>query len=166
VETDQSPIIVEGDEERSPSPSPSPVPVPAPSLLPREDGTTDKEEENRGSLSPPCCCPECSLAYGNLSWEIFSTARPLAPSNQCTKPDRPTAPKPVPLLRRRERSLLRRMIGGDDESNTPPVEKDMSGCIHSKRKRKRISKDTIGSPRPLSSAVQVTLLSPCAAGLW
>jgi hypothetical protein len=164
VETDQPPIIAEGDDERSPSPSPSPSPAPAPSLPRCEDSTRDKEEGHGCSLSPPCCCPECSLVDGNLSWEVFSAARPLTPNSQCTKPDRPTAPKPAPLLRRRERSLLRRMLGGDDECNTPSV-KDMSRCIHSKRKRKRISKDTIGSPRPLSSAAQVTLLSPCTGGL-
>lgn len=163
VETDQPPIIAEGDDERSPLPSPSPSLAPA--LLPRyEDSTRDKEEEHGGSLSPACYCPECSLVDGNISWEVFSAVRPLAQSSQCTKPDRPTAPKPAPLLRRRERSLLRRMLG-DDECNIPSV-KDMSWCIHSKRKRKRISKDTIGSPRPLSSsAAQVTLLSPCTAGL-
>src|SRR6266850_368284 len=160
VETDQPPIMAEGDDERSPPPPPSPSPAPAPSLPRCEDSTRDMEEEHGGSLSPPCYCLECSLVDGNL----FSAARPLAPSSQCTKPDRPTAPKPAPLLRRRERSLLRRMLGGDDECNTPSV-KDMSRCIHSKRKRKRISKDTIGSPRPLLSAAQVTLLSPCTAGL-
>jgi hypothetical protein len=166
VETDQPPIIAEGGDERSPSPlpSPSPSPAPAPSLPCCEDSTRDKEEEHGGSLSPPCYCPECVLVDGNHSWEVFSAARPLAPSSQCTKPDRPTAPKPARLLRRRERSLLRRMLGGDDECNTPSV-KDMSRCIHSKRKRKRISKDTIGSPRPLSSAAQATLLSSCIAGL-
>ena len=150
VETDQPPIIAQGDDERSPSP---PSPAPAPFLPPCGDTATDKEEEKDGSTSLPCYCPECSLADRNLSWEVV---------NQCTKPDRPTSPKPVLLLRRRERSLLRRMLGGYDECNIPPVEKDTSQCTHSKRKRKRISKDTIGSPRPLSSA---TLLSPCGAGL-
>ena len=160
VETDQLPIIADGDGERSPSPSPSP---PQP---PYED-TTGREEETGGSLSPPCRCPECSLAdgNGNLSWEVVSMVRSLAPSSQCTKPVRPTAPKPAPLLRRRERSLLRRMLGGEDERNTPPADKDKSKCIHTKWKRKRISKDAIGSPRPLSSATQVTLLSSCASDL-
>jgi len=145
VETDQPPIITDGDSERSPSPT-----------LPSCEDTVDGDEVTGGSLSPPCYCPACALGDGNLSWEVIGMARTLEPSTQCTKPDRPTAPKPTPLLRRRERSLLRRMLGGGDGCNAPLVEKDTSGCIPSKRKRKRISKDAIGSPRPLSLAGQVT----------
>ena len=153
VETDPPPIITNGDSERSPSPSPTLSPPPT---LPSREDTANGDEETGGSLSPPCYCPACGLGDGNLSWEVIGMARSLEPSSQCTKPGRPTAPKPTPLLRRRERSLLRRMLGGGDECNSPLVEKDMSGCIPSKRKRKRIPKDAIGSPRPLSSAGQMT----------
>ena len=153
VETDPPPIITNGDSERSPSPSPTLSPPPT---LPSREDTANGDEETGGSVSPPCYCPACGLGDGNLSWEVISMARSLEPSSQCTKPGRPTAPKPTPLLRRRERSLLRRMLGGGDECNSPLVEKDTSGCIPSKRKRKRIPKDAIGSPRPLSSAGQMT----------
>lgn len=146
VETDQPPIIItDGDSERSPSPSPSPT-------LPSCEDRVDGDEVTGGSLSPPCYCPACALGDGNLSWEVIGMARTREQSTQCTKPGRPTAPKPTPLLRRRERSLLRRMLGGGDGCNAPLVEKDTSGCIPSKRKRMRISKDAIGSPRPLSLA--------------
>ena len=144
VETDQPPVIPDGDSERSPSPP-----------LPSCEDTADGDEETGGSLSPPCYCPACALGDGNLSWEVVSMTRSLEPSSQCTKPGLPTAPKPTPLLRRRERSLLRRMLGGSDGCNSPLVERDTSGCIPSKRKRKRIPKDAIGSPRPLSSAGQI-----------
>jgi hypothetical protein len=152
VETDQPPIITNGDSERSPfSPTWSPSPT-----LPSCDDTADGDEVTGGSLSPPCYCPACALGDGNLSWKVIGMAPPPEPSTQCTKPGRPTTPKPTPLLRRHERSLLRRMLGGGDGCNPPLVEKDMSGCIPSKRKRKRISKDEIGSPRPLSLVGQVT----------
>jgi hypothetical protein len=148
METDQPPINLDGDSERSPSPP----------LSPCED-TTD--EEKMGT-SPPCYFPEYPWASGNVPWEVVNMAH--APSIHCTKPDRPTVPKPTPLLRRRERSLLRRMLRVDNECKIPPVE-DKSQCILSKRKRKRISKDAIGSPRPLSSVAPVALLSPCTTGL-
>jgi len=153
VETDQPPVILDGDSERSPSPPPTLSLSPT---LPSCEDTIDGDEETGGSLSPPCFCTACALGDGNLSWEVISVTRALTPSIQCTKPGRPTAPKPTPLLRRRERSLLRRMLGGGDECNSSLVEKDKLGCIPSKRKRKRIPKDAIGSPRPLSSAGQMS----------
>ena len=153
VETDPPPIITDADSERSPSPSPTLSPPPTVSS--RED-TVNGDEETGGSLSPPCYCPACGLGDGDLSWEVISMARSLEPSSQRTKPGRPTAPKPTPLLRRRERSLLRRMLGDGDDCNLPLVKKNTPGCIPSKRKRKRIPKDAIGSPRPLSSAGQMT----------
>ena len=152
VETDQPPIITDSDSERSPSPSLTLSPSPT---LPSCEDMVDGDEETGGSLSPPCYCPACALRDGNLSWEVISMACSLEPSSQCTKPGRPTAPKPTPLLRRRERSLLRRMLGGGGECNSPRVEKYTSGCIPSKRKRKRVSKDAIGSPRPLLSTSQI-----------
>lgn len=143
TDADQPSIVIDGCERGSPSPP-----------LPSCEHMTGWEEEAGSSLSPSCDCPEYSLADANLSWELVGTIDTSAPSNQCRKPDRPTAPKPAPLLRRRERSLLQRMLGGDDVSNIFPVENGELRCICPKQKRKRISKEAIGSPRPLSPTSQ------------
>ncbi|KAH9981999.1 hypothetical protein BJV74DRAFT_797646 [Russula compacta] len=143
TDADQPSIMIDGCEHGSPS-------LPLPSCEPM----TGWKEETGDSPSPSYDCPEYSLADANLSWELVGTMDSSALSNQCRKPDRPTAPKPAPLLRRHERSLLRRILGGDDGSNISPVEKGELRCICSKQKRKRISKEAIGSPRPLSPTSQ------------
>ncbi|KAH9960272.1 hypothetical protein BC827DRAFT_1155843 [Russula dissimulans] len=148
LETDQPSIIIDDSDLSSPP------------ALPLCEAIADREEEIEGARSP-CAYPECSLAEANLSWEVISVMESSALSNPSTKPRLPTAPKPVPLLRRRERSLLRRILDGN-KSNAQPIEKDKLWCIYPKQKRKRISKETIGLPRPLLSSSQtVTALPPC-----
>jgi hypothetical protein len=151
VETDQPPIISDECECDSPSLS----------LRSCED-IMDGKVEMEGSLSSPCDCSEseCPLGNANLSWEVINIVDSSAPYTKYTKPDRPSAPKPAPLLRRRERSLLRRLLRGSDVTNAPPAEKDRPQCIHSKRKWKRIPKEAIGSPRPLSPASQAVTILP------
>jgi hypothetical protein len=125
------------------------------------------EEEDLGicSLSSLRGYSECSDTNINLSWEVISDiVSSSSPSNQCSKPDRPTAPKPAPLLWRRERSLLRRMLGsgGHVGALAAGVEKDKRNQIPSpKRERIYFSKEAIGLPRPLSPVSQaVTALHP------
>ncbi|KAF8494868.1 hypothetical protein F5888DRAFT_1805190 [Russula emetica] len=150
IETDQPPIISDECECDSPSPSPR---------LRSCEGIIDGKVEMEGSLSSPCDCSECPLGDANLSWEAINILGSSAPYTQYMKPDRPTAPKPTPLLRRRERSLLRRLLRGSDVTNAPPAE-DRPQCIHSKQKWKRIPKEAIGSPRPLSPASQAVTILP------
>ena len=140
AEPDQLPIIVDKRECDSPSPS-----------LPSCEGILDKKEEMEESLALPRDFLGCPLGNANLSWEVVNVVDSPA-CDQCTKPERPTAPKPTPLLKRRERSLLRRLLGGSDVTNASPAEKNRPRCIHSKRKRKRVPKENIGLPRPLSPA--------------
>jgi hypothetical protein len=149
IETDQPPIISDECEYDSPSPS-----------LRSCEGIIDGKVGMEGSLSSPCDCLEFSLGNANLSWEVINIVDSSTPSTQYTKPDRPTAPKPTPLLRRRERSLLRRLLRGSDVTNAPPAENDRPQCIHSKQKWKRIPKEAIGSPRPLSPASQAVTILP------
>lgn len=147
IETDQPPIT--SDECESDSPSPS---------LHSRECIIGRKEETERSLSSPFDCSECPLGDANLLWEAVNTEGSSAPCIQRTKPERPTAPKPTPLLRRRERSLLRRLLGGD-VINVPLGGRDRQRCIHSKQRRKRIPKEAIGLPRPLSPASQaVTIL--------
>ena len=133
IETDQPPIIID-------SLSPS---------LHSCEGIVDKKEKKE-PLSLPRDFSECPLGDANLSWEVVNIVESSTACNECTKPERPTAPKPMPLLRRHERSLLRRLLGGNDVTNASPVEKDTPWWIHSKQKRKRVPKEDIGLPRPLS----------------
>jgi hypothetical protein len=149
IEADQ-PLII-GDEYECDSPSPS--------LRSCED-IIDGKVEMEGSLSSLCDCSGCPLGHANLSWEVINMMGSSAPYTQYTKPNRPTAPKPTPLLRRRERSLLRRLLRGSDVTNAPPAEKERPQCIHSKQKWKRIPKEAIGSPRPLSSVSQAVTILP------
>ena len=127
----QLPALVDSDQELgSPPASPSPYmdgsPTPTPSWDRLECGSTSADL--------------------NWSWEALSLA------GSCAKPVRPTAPKPAPLLRRHQRSLLRRVLGGGGGgSDTSPAEKNKPWFIPSHmQKRKRISKELIGPPRPLS----------------
>jgi hypothetical protein len=56
--------------------------------------------------------------------------------------------------------LLRCLLRGSDVTNAPPAEKDRPQCIYSKQKWKRIPKEAIGSPRPLSPASQAVTILP------
>jgi hypothetical protein len=139
IETAQPPVMIDICECDSPSPS----------LLSFE-GIVDKKEEMEESPSLSLDFSECRLGDANLSWDVVNAV--VSPAcDKCTKPERPTAPKPAPLLRRRERSLLRRLLGGNDVANVSPAE-NRPRCIHSKQKRKRVPKEKIGLPRPLSPA--------------
>lgn len=149
IEADQP--LINSDECEGDSPSPS--------LRSCED-IIDGKVEMEGSLSSPCDCSECPSGHANLSWEVINIMGSSAPYTQYTKPNRPTAPKPTPLLRRRERSLLRRLLRGSDVTNAPPAEKDKPQCIHSKQKWKRIPKEAIGSPLPLSPVSQAVTILP------
>jgi hypothetical protein len=149
IETDQPPIISDEYECESPSPSPRSC-----------EGIIDGKVEMEGSLSSPCDCSECPLGGANLSWEVINIVGSSAPYTRYAKPDRPTAPKPTPLLRRRESSLLRRLLRSSDVINAPPAEKDRPQCIHSEQKWKCIPKEAIGSPRPLSPASQAVTILP------
>jgi hypothetical protein len=101
-----------------------------------------------GSPTPPSWDHSTSADL-NWSWEALNLANSPSASGLCTKPVRPTAPKPAPLLRRHQRSLLRRVLGGGGGGSD--TEKDKSWFIPSHRqKRKRISKELIGPPRLLS----------------
>ena len=147
IETDQPPII--GDECEYDSPSP-----------PRScEGVIDEREEMEGSLSSPCRSSG-PLGDANLSWEVLDIVGSSVPYTQCMKPERPTSPKPTPLLRRRERSLLRCLLGGNDVNNAPPAEKHRPQCIHSYQKWKHVPKEAIGLPRPLSPASQAVTILP------
>jgi hypothetical protein len=150
IETDQPPIISDAYERDSPSPS----------LHSCED-TISKKEIMEEPLSPPCDCSGYPLGDANLSWEVINIVGSSAPCTQCTKPRRPTAPKPTPLLRRRERSLLRRLLGSNDATNATPGEKGKLRCIYSKQKQKCVPKEAIGLPRPLSAASQSVNIIPC-----
>ena len=102
------------------------------------------------------CTPAPSWEGGtsadlNSSWEALSLASSPSAGGVSMKPVPPTAPKPGPLLRRHQRSLLRRVLGGMRGGNDTSTERDKSWCVPShKQKRKRISKEVIGAPRPLS----------------
>ena len=109
------------------------------------------KEEDRGE-SPSLLCDGSeylSTTDVNFSWEVISgdmvNSNSTSSSIQCLKPDRPMAPKPAPLLRRRERSLLRRMLGGGGH---------ISALAAEKVKSKRLTKEVIGPPRPLSPVSQ------------
>ena len=149
IEADQP--LINSDECEGDSPSPSPRSC---------EDIIDGKVEMEGSLSSPCDCSECPSGHANLSWEVINIMGSSAPYTQYTKPNRPTAPKPTPLLRRRERSLLRRLLRGSDVTNAPPAEKDKPQCIHSKQKWKRIPKEAIGSPLPLSPVSQAVTILP------
>ena len=137
IEIDQPPVMIDICECDSPSPS----------LLSCE-GIIDKKKAMEESLPLLRDFSEYPLGDANLSWEVVNAVgSPVC--DQCTKPERPTAPKPAPLLRRRERSLLRRLLGSNDVANASPAE-NRPRCIHSKQKRKRVPKENIGLPRPLS----------------
>src|SRR6266478_2314259 len=153
METDHPPII--GDECECDSPSPS---------LYSCEGIIDGREE---ILSSPCECSECSLGDANSTWEVVNIMGSSVPYTRCTKPKRPTAPKPTPLLRRRERSLLRCLLGSNDVlvTNAPSAEKDRPQCIHPNQKWKRVPKEAIGLPRPLSPASQAVTILPHAMNL-
>ncbi|KAI9451264.1 hypothetical protein BJY52DRAFT_1226741 [Lactarius psammicola] len=143
TDADQSHALVDSNQELGSPPA---------SASPYEDAE-DSEDIARGSLNPSWERLECSTSADlNWSWEALSLAGSPSASDLCTKPIRPTAPKPAPLLRRHQRSLLRRVLGGGGgRSDTSPTEKDKSWCVPSyKQKRKRISKEVIGPPRPLS----------------
>src|SRR6267154_5491988 len=101
IETDQPHVISDECECDSPSPS-----------LRSCEGIMDGKVQMEGSLSSPCDCSECPLGNANLSWEVINIVDSSAPYTQYTKPDHPTAPKPTPLLKRRERSLLQRLLRG------------------------------------------------------
>jgi hypothetical protein len=149
IETDQHPVVSDECECDSPSPS-----------LHSCEGILDGKVEMERCLSSPCDCSECPLGHANFSWEAINIVDSSAPYTQYTKPDRPITPKPTPLLRRRERSLLRRLLRGSDVTNAPQAEKDRPQCIHSKQKWKRIPKEAIGLPRPLSPASQAVTIFP------
>jgi hypothetical protein len=151
IETDQPPIVIDECECDSDSPSPS--------LRSCED-IIDGKVEMEGPLSSPCDCSECPLGNANLSWDVIDIVGSPAQYTQYTKPDRPITPKPTPLLRRRERSLLRRLLRSSDVTNAPPAEKSRPQCIHSKQKWKRVPKEAIGSPRPLSPVSQAVTILP------
>jgi hypothetical protein len=132
-----------------------------PSELASSFSSSPCEEEDLGScsLSSFRDYSECSDANMNLSWEVISDiVSSSSPSNQRSKPVRPTAPKPAPLLRRRERSLLRRMLGSGGHVSALAVgvvEKDKRSQVPSpKRERIYLSKEAIGLPRPLSPVSQ------------
>jgi len=143
TDADQSPALDDSDQELGSPPA---------SASPYEDAE-DSEDFARGSHTPSWDRIECSTSADlNWSWEALSLAGSPSASDLYTKPVRPTAPKPAPLLRRHQRSLLRRVLGGGGGgSDTSPTEKDKSWCVPSyKQKWKRISKEVIGPPRPLS----------------
>ncbi|KAI0255416.1 hypothetical protein BJV78DRAFT_1175158 [Lactifluus subvellereus] len=141
--TDQPPVITDDDPRERHPPSGS-----APSSSSPCEGVEDLEDLE-ASLSLPC-----SSANVNLSWEVISDmVNSSSQSNRSSKPDRPTAPKPAPLLRRRERSLLRRILGSGGHIRAPSAGKDkLQHVPSSKRERIRIPKEAIGSPLPLSPA--------------
>lgn len=145
IETDQPPITNDGCECDLSSP-----------LLHSREGIIGRKEMKR-PLSSPFESSECPFGDANLLYESVHTEGSSAPCIQFTKPERPTAPKPTPLLRRRERSLLRRLLGGN-VTNVPLAERDGPRCIHSKQRRKRIPKEAIGLPRPLSPASQAVII--------
>lgn len=128
------------------------------SLCPCE-GIINRKVEMEGSLSSPCDFSECPLGNANLPLEVINIVDSSAPYIQYTKPDRPISPKPTPLLRRRERSLFRRLLRDSDVTDAPLAE-DRPRCIHSKQKWKRIPKEAIGSPRLLSPASQAVTILP------
>ncbi|KAI0296998.1 hypothetical protein B0F90DRAFT_1819553 [Multifurca ochricompacta] len=111
-------------------------------------------DDVRNSSSALCDYSNCLPSDLNLSWEDLSIVSMPPPSNQCSKPDRPTAPKPALLLRRRERSLLQRVLGNGGDRNVLPAQDKLRPGPSTKRKQKRISKEAIGAPRPLSSSSQ------------
>jgi hypothetical protein len=127
----QSPALVDSDQELgSPPASASPY-----------------EDAEGGSPGPSW---ECSTS-ADLNWEALSLASSPLASDLCMKPVPPITPKPAPLLRRHQRSLLRRVLGGGGGGSDPSTEKGKSWRVPShKQKRKRISKEVIGPPRPLS----------------
>jgi hypothetical protein len=129
----QLPALVDSDQELGSPPAPAP---------PYEDA-----EE-----SSPTQSWECGASVDlNSSWEALSLADSPSASGVSTKPVAPTAPKPGPLLRRHQRSLLRRVLGGVRGGSDTSTGRDKSWCVPShKQKRKRISKEVIGPPRPLS----------------
>ncbi|KAI9512153.1 hypothetical protein F5148DRAFT_1165641 [Russula earlei] len=142
MEIDQPSIIIDGCDLGSPSPS-----------LPLWEGIAARKE--MGDSLSPCNDLEGSLADTSLSWEVLSLD-----SSALT-------PKPVPLLRRRERSLFRCILG-NDETKPQPMEKYKPWCMNRKQKRKskRISKESIGFPRPLSQSSQdVSFLPPSTVHL-
>ncbi|KAH8993187.1 hypothetical protein EDB92DRAFT_1944783 [Lactarius akahatsu] len=145
TDADQSPALVDSDQELGSPPA---------SASPYEDAE-DGEDVRRGS--PSWDHLECGTSANlNWSWEAVSLAGSPSASDLCTKPVRPSTPKPEPLLRRHQRSLLRRVLGGGGSrsDDTSPTEKDKSWCVPSyKPKRKRISKELIGPPRPLSPTI-------------
>ena len=146
IETDLPFLISDECEPDSPSSS----------LRSCED-IIDSKVEMGGFLSSPCDYSERHLGDANLSWEVINIVGSSTPYTQYTKPDRPTAPKPTPLLRRRESSLLRRLLRSSDVTNAPPAEKDRPQCM---QKWKRIPKEAIGSPRLLSPASQAVTVLP------
>jgi hypothetical protein len=150
IEVDQPSII--SDEYECDSPSPS---------LRSCEGIIDGKVEMEGPLSSPCdYYSECPLGVANLSWEAIDIMGSSAPCIQYTKPDRPKAPKPTPLLRRRESSRLRRILRSSDVTNASPAEKNRPQCIRPKQKWKCIPKEAIGLPRPLSPASQAVTILP------
>ena len=109
------------------------------------------EDAEAGSPAPSWECD--TSADLNSSWEALGLASSPPASGLCMKPVAPTAPKPAPLLRRHQRSLLRRVLGGGGGSDTS-TEKNKSWRVPShKQKKKRISKEVIGPPRPLSPTI-------------
>ena len=124
----QSPALVDSDQELgSPPASASPC-----------------DDAEDGSPGPSW---ECGTS-ADLNWELASS--PSA-GDLYAKPVPPITPKPAPLLRRHQRSLLRRVLGGGGGGSDTSTEKGKSWRIPShKQKRKRISKEVIGPPRPLS----------------
>ncbi|KAI9435603.1 hypothetical protein H4582DRAFT_2059505 [Lactarius indigo] len=146
TDADQSSVLVDSDQELGSPPV---------SASPYEDAE-DAEGVVRNSPTPSWDRLECSTSANlNWSWEALSLAGSSSAKDLHTKPVRPTTPKPAPLLRRHQRSLLRRVLGGGGGgSDTSPKEKDNSWCVPSYRqKRKRISKELIGPPRPLSPTI-------------
>ena len=140
--SDADHVLVDVDLELdSPPASPSPYEDP--------EGS---EDVVRGSPTPSWDYTEySSSADSNWSWEALSLAGLPSTSNSSAKPVRPTASKPAPLLRRHQRSLLCRVLGGGGGSGTTPTVKDKSWRIPSyKQRKKRVSKEAIGFPRPLS----------------
>ncbi|KAI0289637.1 hypothetical protein BC826DRAFT_597113 [Russula brevipes] len=155
IEPDQT-LIISHDRERGP---------PSPPLPPCEI-VKNEEKCMGGSPSPPCDLSGCSLVDGSVSWEVVGTVDSSVTSIQYgTKPDRPAAPKPAPLLRRREHSLLRRMLRSStsDGGRAPLVDKKPRCTIRIKEKRTRISKEVIGSPRQLLPTCQAATVLPLYA---
>ena len=107
--------------------------------------------EDAEDSSPAPSWEGSSSADLNSSWEALSLASSPSAGGVSTKPVPPTAPKPGPLLRRHQRSLLRRVLSGVRGGSDTSTERDKSWCVPSdKQRRKRISKEVIGAPRPLS----------------